>query len=50
MGTGNYGGFGVTKGRKNKGIKLDLQFFASKVFEKGGHMSEESFMGHAEFF
>ncbi|SCY23263.1 hypothetical protein SAMN02910370_01779 [Lachnospiraceae bacterium XPB1003] len=52
MGAGNHGGFGTTKGMRRSGglIKLDLQFFASKVFEKGGHLSEESFVGHREFF
>lgn len=52
MGTGNYGGFGNTLGRRRSSILLsmNLQFFATKVFEKGGHISEESFEGHREFF
>ena len=51
MGAGFHGGFGFTGGAQKGGmIPLDLQFFASKVFEKGGHISEESFSKHREFF
>lgn len=51
MGAGIHGGFGSTKGaRSGSLLKLDLQFFASKVFEAGGHISKESFEGHREFF
>jgi len=51
MGAGNHGGFGATKGMRKSGlIPLNLQFFASKAFEKGGHLSEESFVNHREFF
>ncbi|MCR5544874.1 MAG: hypothetical protein K6F30_00155 [Lachnospiraceae bacterium] len=49
MGAGQHGGFGNTKGRKSL-LKLNLQFFASKVFEAGGYLSEKSFEGHREFF
>ena len=49
MGAGFHGGFGATKGARNV-IKMNLQFFASRVFEKGGHISEESFEGHREYF
>jgi hypothetical protein len=49
MGTGRYGGFGNTRGNKLP-LKLNLQFFASKVFGAGGYLSEESFEGHREFF
>jgi len=51
MGTGYHGGFGGTTGNRKSGLlPINLQFFASKVFEKGGHISEESFSGYAEFF
>lgn len=51
MGAGNHGGFGATKGMRNSGLPpMNLQFFASKAFEKGGHVSEESFANHREFF
>lgn len=51
MGAGIHGGFGSTKGaRDSRLLKLDLQFFASKVFEEGGHVSEKSFSDHAEYF
>lgn len=51
MGTGNHGGFGKTLGSKRSpSFPMNLQFFASKAFEKGGHISEESFEGHREFF
>lgn len=49
MGTGKHGGFGNTKGSKTL-LKLNLQFFASKVFESGGHISEKSFEGYREYF
>ena len=49
MGAGKHGGFGNTKGIKNN-LKLNLQFFASKVFEIGGFLSEKSFEAHREFF
>ena len=47
MGAGYHGGFGITKG---KGIPLDLQFFASKVFDVGGRVTEKSFSIHGSFF
>lgn len=51
MGAGYHGGFGGTAGNRRSGLlPMDLQFFASKVFEKGGHISEESFSGHGEYF
>ena len=51
MGAGNHGGFGATKGMRKSGLlPMNLQLFASKAFEKGGHLSEESFVGHREFF
>ena len=50
MGAGKHGGFGATKGQGNSILKMNLQFFASKVFEKGGHISEKSFEEHREFF
>lgn len=51
MGAGNHGGFGATIGALRSGLlPLDLQFFASKAFEKGGHISEKSFSEHREFF
>ena len=51
MGAGNHGGFGATIGALISGLlPLDLQFFASKAFEKGGHISEKSFSEHREFF
>jgi hypothetical protein len=49
MGAGKHGGFGNTKGSRN-GLKMNLQFFASKVFGIGGHLTKESFEGHREFF
>jgi hypothetical protein len=48
MGAGFHGGFGGTKGSKTL-FPLNLQFFAARVFEKGGHISKESFEGHREF-
>ncbi|MBO4913315.1 MAG: hypothetical protein J5504_11365 [Butyrivibrio sp.] len=51
MGAGFYGGFGATKGTRNLTLtKINLQFFAARVFEKGGHISKGSFEGHREFF
>lgn len=51
MGAGMHGGFGSTKGSSHQGfLPYNLQFFGSKVFEKGGHVSKESFEGHREFF
>lgn len=51
MGAGFHGGFGATRGLKNNGLfPLNLQYFASKAFEDGGHVSEKSFSGHAEYF
>ena len=51
MGAGYHGGFGGTAGNRRNGLlPMNLQFFASKVFEKGGHISEESFSGHGEYF
>ena len=51
MGAGNHGGFGATKGMRKSGLlPMNLQFFASKAFGKGGHLTEESFVGHREFF
>lgn len=53
MGAGNHGGFGATLGkrkRKHRLLPMNLQLFASKAFEEGGHVSEESFAGHREFF
>ncbi len=51
MGIGYHGGFGETAGKRKSGpLKMDIQFFASKVFEKGGHVSEDSFSKHGEFF
>lgn len=47
MGAGYHGGFGPTKG---KGIPIDLQFFASKVFDAGGRVTEKSFSIHGSFF
>ena len=47
MGAGFHGGFGGTKGSKTL-FPLNLQFFAARVFEKGGHISKESFEGHRE--
>ena len=43
MGAGKHCGFGHTKGNIKNRLKLNLQFFASKVFEAGGHVSEKSF-------
>ena len=50
MGAGKHGGFGHTKGNIKNRLKLNLQFFASKVFEAGGHVSEKSFSEHREYF
>ena len=51
MGAGNHGGFGATAGARAKNlIRINLQFFASKVFEKGGRITKDSFSKHAEFF
>lgn len=49
MGAGFHGGFGGTKGSRTF-LPLNLQFFAARVFEKGGHISKESFEGHREYF
>ncbi len=51
MGSGHHGGFGNTKGRRKGGLlPMNLQFFASKAFEKGGHVSRNSITAHAEYF
>lgn len=56
MGAGYHGGFGATKGHSdflrdaNGMLKINLQLFASKVFEPEGHISKESFTKHREFF
>ncbi len=51
MGTGIHGGFGQTKGiKRSDQLRMNLQLFASKVFEVGGHISDDSFAGHREFF
>ena len=51
MGAGMHGGFGSTKGSLRVGsLPFNLQFFGSKVFEKGGHVSKESFEEHREYF
>lgn len=51
MGTGNHGGFGNTLGKRRNGLlRMNLQLFASKAFESGGHISEKSFSEHREFF
>ena len=51
MGAGIHGGFGATMGsRPQMPLRYNLQFFGSKVFEEGGHISKESFEGHREFF
>lgn len=57
MGAGYHGGFGATKGQHgdflrdiNGILKMNLQLFASKVFEPGGHISKESFTEYREFF
>ena len=49
MGAGRHGGFGSTKGSKN-GIAFNLQFFASKVFGKGGHLTDKSFEKYGTYF
>ncbi len=51
MGAGVHGGFGATMGNKTPHfLRYNLQFFGSKAFEEGGHVSKESFEGHREFF
>lgn len=51
MGAGFHGGFGQTHGsRGNLPLPMNLQFFASKVFEPGGSISEKSFSEHGTFF
>ncbi len=51
MGAGYHGGFGGTAGNHRSGLlNMNLQFFASKAFEPGGHISEESFSKHGEYF
>ena len=49
MGAGNHGGFGNTKGSR-KNIPLDLQFFATKVFDKNGHLTEKRFEKYGTYF
>lgn len=49
MGAGRHGGFGHTKGCCGS-IRLDLQFFALKSFEPGGHLTQKSFEDHREGF
>ena len=49
MGAGRHGSFGNTKGSKNV-IAINLQFFASKVFGKGGHLTEKSFEKYGTYF
>ena len=49
MGAGIHGGFLNTKGSHSK-FSLNLQYFASKVFGKGGYLSSKSFENHREFF
>ena len=51
MGAGNHGGFGATVGARAKNlIRMNLQLFSSKVFEKGGRITKDSFSKHAELF
>lgn len=51
MGTGRHGGFGATKGSGRKpSLQMNLQLFASKAFEKGGHVSAKSIADHREYF
>lgn len=49
MRAGRHGGFGSTKGSKN-GIAFNLQFFASKVLGKGGHLTDKSFEKYGPYF
>ncbi len=50
-GAGNIS-FGNTKGNKRRkgGLKMNLQLFANKAFNKDGSVSEDSFEKHREFF
>ena len=51
MGAGYHGGFGDTSGSgKRLLIPYNLQFFASKVFDAGGRITEKTFSVHGSFF